>query len=54
MSATDFKKEKASKEKAVSELRKRKRICGDVLEQILESYPKPKKALLEEVGIVPD
>lgn len=54
VSAADFKKVKASNEKGVSELRKRKRICGDMIDQILEGYPKPKKALLEEVGIVPD
>lgn len=51
---SDFKKVNATKEKTVSELRKRKRICVDMLDQILESYPKGKKALLEEVGVEPD
>ncbi|XP_059351123.1 homologous-pairing protein 2 homolog [Daphnia carinata] len=54
ISASDFKKVKATKEKTMSELRKRKRICVDMLDQILESYPKGKKALLEEVGIEPE
>lgn len=54
LSASDFKKVNATKEKATSELRKRKRICVDMLDQILESYPKGKKALLEEVGVEPD
>jgi 26S proteasome regulatory subunit (ATPase 3-interacting protein) len=54
LSAADFKKACVIKEKTASELRKRKRICGDMLDQILESYPKGKKALLEEVGVETD
>jgi len=54
LSAADFKKACAIKEKTASELRKRKRICGDMLDQILESYPNGKKALIEEVGVETD
>ena len=34
--------------------RKRKRMCENILDAILESYPKSKKHLLEEVGIETD
>ena len=34
--------------------RKRKRQCMDIIDSILEGYPKDKKALLEEVGIETD
>lgn len=40
--------------RAVAEWRKRKRWCGDVTDAILESYPKPKRTLFEEVGIETD
>ena len=42
------------KDKTVSEWRKRKRMCCDMLDAILEGYPKGKKALYEEVGIEVD
>lgn len=54
VSAADFKKAQQLKEKSTTELRKRKRICLDILDQILENYPKSKKALLEEVGVETD
>ncbi|KAL0271193.1 UNVERIFIED_CONTAM: hypothetical protein PYX00_008363 [Menopon gallinae] len=38
----------------LKEYRKRKRICMDILNSILENCPKPKKALLEEIGIETD
>lgn len=41
-------------EKYMKEYRKRKRICMDIVNSILENYPKPKKTLLEEVGIEAD
>ena len=49
-------KEQISKnhELAVKEWRKRKRMCTDVMNAILEGYPKPKKDFLEEVGIETD
>jgi 26S proteasome regulatory subunit (ATPase 3-interacting protein) len=37
--------------KLTSETRKRKRIAVDIVESILEGYPKSKKMLLEEIGI---
>ena len=49
-------KENISKnhELAVKEWRKRKRMCSNVMEAILESYPKSKKDFIEEVGIETD
>nr|XP_021207357.2 homologous-pairing protein 2 homolog [Bombyx mori] len=41
-------------EKQLKEYRKRKRICNDMLEAVLEGYPKPKKTLLEELCIETD
>ena len=37
-----------------STYRKRKRICGDMLDAILEGYPKSKKALIEDIGLETD
>lgn len=54
VSATDFKKVQQLKEKSVTELRKRKRICLEMVDQIMESYPNSKKALMEEIGIEAD
>ena len=54
VSAGDFKKVEQVKTKHVSEWRKRKRMCSDMLEAILEGYPKTKKALLEDIGIEAD
>ncbi|XP_066987835.1 LOW QUALITY PROTEIN: homologous-pairing protein 2 homolog [Macrobrachium rosenbergii] len=34
--------------------RKRKRMAMDILDAILEGYPKPKKVLLEEIGVETD
>ena len=41
-------------ELAVKEWRKRKRMCTNVMDAILESYPKSKKEFIEEVGIETD
>jgi len=41
-------------EKINKEYRKRKRICMDILDSILENCPKTKKALFEEIGIETD
>ncbi len=54
VSATDFKKAQQLKDKSVTELRKRKRICLEMVDQIMESYPNSKKALMEEIGIEAD
>ncbi|XP_077283030.1 homologous-pairing protein 2 homolog [Arctopsyche grandis] len=54
ISPEKMKKVKEDSEKVNKEYRKRKRICMDILNTVLETYPKPKKALLEEVGIETD
>ncbi|GBP71608.1 Homologous-pairing protein 2 homolog [Eumeta japonica] len=36
------------------EYRKRKRIATDIIESIMEGYPKPKKCLIEELGLETD
>ncbi|XP_022168740.1 homologous-pairing protein 2 homolog isoform X1 [Myzus persicae] len=41
-------------ETVTKEYRKRKRMCTDILDSILENCPKPKKALFEEIGIETD
>lgn len=41
-------------EAAVSLYRKRKRMCTDILDAILESYPHSRKKLYEEIGIETD
>lgn len=38
-------------ENIMKEYRKRKRICMDILNAILEGYPKNKEALFEEIGL---
>jgi len=43
-----------NKEKNVSHWRKRKRLTTDIVDSILEGYPKSKKDLLEEVGMETD
>nr|QIC49961.1 pairing protein 2 [Actinia equina] len=39
---------------AVTLWRKRKRMCTDIINSILEGYPKPKKQLIEDVGLETD
>ena len=53
---TKEEKESISKnhEIAIKEWRKRKRMCTNVIDAILESYPKSKKDFFEEVGIETD
>lgn len=41
-------------DKYLKEYKKRKRMCMDILDTILENYPKSKKQLLEEIGIETD
>lgn len=38
----------------VKAYRKRKRICMDIFNSILENYPKTKSALIEEIGLEMD
>jgi len=45
---------KNERQKLVTEWRKRKRMATSVVDGILESYPKPKKALFEEMGLETD
>uniref|UniRef100_A0A1B6LMQ1 Homologous-pairing protein 2 homolog n=1 Tax=Graphocephala atropunctata TaxID=36148 RepID=A0A1B6LMQ1_9HEMI len=45
---------KAEHEKLNKEYKKRKRVCLDVINAIMEGYPKSKKLLMEEVGIETD
>ncbi|XP_048579898.1 homologous-pairing protein 2 homolog isoform X2 [Nematostella vectensis] len=39
---------------SVTMWRKRKRMCTDILNSILEGYPKPKRQLIEDVGLETD
>lgn len=48
------KKTEEEHEKYMKQYRKRKRICMEVINSILEGYPKKKKDLLEEVGLETD
>lgn len=48
---TDRKKVYEEHGRVLKEYRKRKRICIDILEAILEGYPKSKKQLYEDIGI---
>ena len=50
------KREKIKKkhELAVKEWRKRKRMCTNMIDAILENYPKSKKDFFEDVGIETD
>jgi 26S proteasome regulatory subunit (ATPase 3-interacting protein) len=41
-------------EKNVKEWKRRKRLCMDIIETILESYPESKRSLLNEMGIETD
>ncbi|XP_026728216.1 homologous-pairing protein 2 homolog [Trichoplusia ni] len=40
--------------KILREFRKRKRICNDMIDAVLEGYPKSKKTLLEELCVETD
>ncbi|XP_067936141.1 homologous-pairing protein 2 homolog [Watersipora subatra] len=44
----------ASRTSMVKAWRKRKRMATDILDAILEGYPKPKKTLFEDIGIETD
>ncbi|XP_026815943.1 homologous-pairing protein 2 homolog isoform X2 [Rhopalosiphum maidis] len=54
VSSKDKEKVKKEYETVTKEYRKRKRMCTDILDSILENCPKPKKALFEEIGIETD
>ncbi|KDR15309.1 homologous-pairing protein 2 homolog [Zootermopsis nevadensis] len=54
ISESDSKQKQKDHESNVKELRKRRRLCMDIIESILEFYPNSKRALLDEVGIETD
>jgi len=54
VSLKDKEQVKKKYETVTKEYRKRKRMCTDILDSILENCPKPKKALFEEIGIETD
>lgn len=54
ISEKDKEQIKKNYEKFTKEYRKRKRMCTDILDSIMENCPKPKKALFEEIGIETD
>uniref|UniRef100_A0A1B6JQP9 Homologous-pairing protein 2 homolog n=1 Tax=Homalodisca liturata TaxID=320908 RepID=A0A1B6JQP9_9HEMI len=54
VSAEERNRIKIDHERLVKEYKKRKRLCMDVINAIMEGYPKSKKALMEEVGIETD
>lgn len=51
ISEQDRQKIKKRNEMVIKEYKKRKRICMDILNSILENYPKSKSALVEEIGL---
>ena len=40
-----------NRDRAVKEWRKRRKMCMDIVNAIMESYPKSKKELMEEIGM---
>lgn len=51
ISQADRDKVEKDYETAVKAFRSRKRICTDILDSILENYPKKKSVLVEEIGL---
>ena len=51
MTKDDKVKVERQHEAAVKEWRKRKRLCMNIVDAVLENYPKNKKALFEEIGV---
>jgi len=54
ISAKDKKMILKNHEEMMTMWRKRKRMCSDILDAVLESWPKSKKDLYEEIGIETD
>lgn len=54
ISKVDRDKIEKSYDTTVKAYRKRKRICMDIFNSILENYPKSKLALIEEIGLEMD
>ncbi|XP_061390568.1 uncharacterized protein LOC133325885 [Musca vetustissima] len=54
LSSQDVKKIETKYSNVSTAYRKRKRICNDMLDAILEGYPKTKKALISDIGLETD
>lgn len=54
LSSQDIKKIENKYSTVSTAYRKRKRICSDMLDAILEGYPKTKKALISDIGLETD
>ncbi|KAK7792377.1 hypothetical protein R5R35_007729 [Gryllus longicercus] len=54
ISKKDFEETKKEHERMTKEWRKRKSTCMSIVNSILESYPKTKKELLDDIGIETD
>jgi len=54
VSAEEKAKIKRAHQQAITHWKKRRRMCKDALDSILESWPKSKKDLFEEIGIETD
>lgn len=50
----EFEKLQQLRDKNLQEYRKRKRLCNDMIDGIMEGYPKPKKKLIEDTEIETD
>ena len=54
LTAADKAKVVKQHETSTGQWRKRKRMATDILDTILESWPKSKKSLYEEIGVETD
>ena len=54
VSEADMKRTEALYANSVKEWRKRKRWANDMVDSIMEGYPKKRKVLLEEIGVEDD
>ncbi|XP_065366772.1 homologous-pairing protein 2 homolog [Calliphora vicina] len=54
LSSQDIKKIETKYENVSVAFRKRKRMCNDMLDAIMEGYPKTKKALIADIGLETD
>ena len=54
MTAADKAKVVKQHEASTGQWRKRKRMATEILDSILESWPKSKKSLYEEIGVETD
>lgn len=54
ISPEEFKKLQQIRDKAIEELNKRKRLCMNLIDGIMEGYPKSKQKLIEDMEIETD